>query len=128
MGFRSNRFAWISHNRRDVPDGLCILHSCIDSKSCCNPAHLRAGTQFENVQDTITQGRGGGAKISGEFNKNSKLTNEMVLEIRQKYSTGMFTYKNLAIMFNMNFTSIGDIVTGYTWKHLLPNQGADKRF
>lgn len=35
---------------------LNVLHSC-DNRSCINPAHLREGTQAENVQDSIARNR-----------------------------------------------------------------------
>lgn len=34
-----------------------VLHFC-DRKMCCNPAHLRAGTQQDNVDDMIAKQRG----------------------------------------------------------------------
>jgi hypothetical protein len=39
-----------------IPEGKFILHSC-DNPPCCNPDHLRAGTQAENVQDRKDRGR-----------------------------------------------------------------------
>lgn len=33
-----------------------VLHLC-DVRSCCNPAHLKVGTQRENVRDAIAKGR-----------------------------------------------------------------------
>jgi hypothetical protein len=33
-----------------------VLHSC-DFRPCCNPAHLRAGTHKENMQDRNARGR-----------------------------------------------------------------------
>lgn len=33
-----------------IPEGKNILHSC-DNPKCCNPAHLRSGTQQENMED-----------------------------------------------------------------------------
>lgn len=39
-----------------IPEGLYILHSC-DNRSCVNPAHLRAGTNQENIQEAYDKGR-----------------------------------------------------------------------
>lgn len=33
-----------------------VLHLC-DVRPCCNPAHLKIGTQMENVHDCIRKGR-----------------------------------------------------------------------
>ncbi len=43
---------------------LLVLHSC-DNRKCVNPAHLREGTQLENVRDMVTRGR---ANMSGLMN------------------------------------------------------------
>lgn len=39
-----------------VPKGYVVMHSC-DVKACCNPAHLSAGTQAENVQQGVERRR-----------------------------------------------------------------------
>lgn len=39
-----------------IPEGMNILHEC-DNRRCCNPDHLRTGTQAENVQDAMHKGR-----------------------------------------------------------------------
>lgn len=39
-----------------IPTGMYVLHSC-DEKRCVNPAHLRIGTQQENIHDMDSRGR-----------------------------------------------------------------------
>lgn len=39
-----------------IPQGALILHSC-DNPGCVNPAHLRAGTQSENILEAFAKGR-----------------------------------------------------------------------
>ena len=39
-----------------IPTGLVVMHTC-DEPRCVNPAHLVAGTQAENVRDSIQKGR-----------------------------------------------------------------------
>lgn len=51
----AHRFAYVLANG-PVPDGLFVLHSC-DVPLCVNPAHLRAGTQRENMDEMIAKGR-----------------------------------------------------------------------
>lgn len=49
----THRLAWsLSHN---AEPSLNILHSC-HNRPCCNPQHLREGTQKENMQDAIERG------------------------------------------------------------------------
>ena len=39
-----------------IPAGLHVLHNC-DNPACCNPAHLRIGTQSENMFECYEKGR-----------------------------------------------------------------------
>ncbi len=39
-----------------IPEGAYALHSC-DNPPCCNPNHLRWGTQAENMHDAASRGR-----------------------------------------------------------------------
>jgi hypothetical protein len=39
-----------------IPEGQWVLHHC-DNPPCCNPLHLYAGTQRQNIHDAIARGR-----------------------------------------------------------------------
>ncbi len=39
-----------------IPRTLQVLHVC-DEPRCCNPAHLRLGTQQDNINDAISRNR-----------------------------------------------------------------------
>lgn len=40
----------------EIPEGKIVRHQC-HRKTCCNPEHLRVGTQKENIADMISAGR-----------------------------------------------------------------------
>lgn len=51
----AHRLAYVAAHGR-VPSGKLVLHSC-DNPPCCNPGHLRAGTQADNMDDMAARGR-----------------------------------------------------------------------
>lgn len=63
-----------------IPNGMVIMHSC-DNPSCCNPAHLKIGTQNDNIQDMVSKKR----NVSLSKEKASKFSTEIINEIRSKY-------------------------------------------
>jgi len=71
--FLAHRAAWSVHNDKPIPKGMHILHSC-DNPPCCNPLHLRAGSNAENVRDSVVRGR-----HSGKFHK---IPSEAIAELR----------------------------------------------
>lgn len=52
----THRFSWELHNGRKLVKGEHVLHSC-NNPPCCNPAHLRAGTHQENMEEAQRHGR-----------------------------------------------------------------------
>lgn len=93
----------------------CILHSC-DNPPCCNPAHLRAGTQAENMRDMV--GRKRSNKARGEASGRAKLTAVQVKDIRERYMLDEVTQSYLAKMFGVSTLAINSIVRRKTWQHV----------
>jgi hypothetical protein len=46
---------WLATGEEIV--GFIVRHFVCDNPPCCNPAHLKRGTQKDNVQDAIRKGR-----------------------------------------------------------------------
>ena len=51
----THRLAWVLANGVPIPEGMSVLHSC-DNKICCEPSHLRIGTQADNMRDYVERG------------------------------------------------------------------------
>ena len=50
------RLAWKLANKKSIPKGLVIRHTC-DNRGCVNPFHLLIGTQKDNHNDMVSRGR-----------------------------------------------------------------------
>jgi len=116
---RTHRFSFMIHHNRNINTNMYILHSC-DNRKCCNPYHLREGTQKENVADAINRNRWIGAPTDkkGEENGSSKLMEQQVIEIRQKYISHKYPQYKLADEYGVSKTLIGNIIRKECWKHI----------
>ena len=96
-----------------------IMHLC-NNTNCCNPEHLKIGTNKENSQHMVDCGRSNsGMHMNyGETSGCSKLTNKKVLEIRNKYNTNKYTQKQLADEYKVSSCAISDVVNKKTWYHI----------
>lgn len=56
--------------------------------------------------------------FNGEKSVHSKLTNQDVLDIREKYATGNYSQSQLAEPFGMSRRHIGDILNRVCWRHI----------
>lgn len=66
-----------------IPEGKQVLHKC-DNPPCCNEAHLRLGTNDDNVVDRTVKDR----SAKGEAHPRSKLTAADMLEIQRRLAAG----------------------------------------
>lgn len=108
----AHRYSYELH-KGPISDGLFVCHTC-DNRQCVNPDHLFLGTLQDNVDDMWSKDRG----KRGENHPSSYLKEKDILSIRQLYSTGSFSYKQLAEKFNSTMGTIRDCIKNYTWSHL----------
>jgi hypothetical protein len=120
---KTHRVAWMMHNKCLVPDGLDILHSCVGNTRCCNPEHLRPGTDADNSGDKMAQGRNFIPRVKGERHGMSKLKEEQIIEIRKLHATGKYRQKDIGEMFGVTRSMISYVVNGKNWTHLKPLDG-----
>lgn len=108
---RAARVSWfLSYGK--MPDGF-ICHTC-ENKFCTNPLHLFVGDAKQNSRDLVEKR----LQLYGEKNGSSKLTKENILNIRKLAINGTSS-KELAIVYNVAFSTIRRILTNKTWKHVL---------
>lgn len=99
-----------------IPYGLGALHTC-DNPPCCNPRHLWAGTQKDNMRDMIAKGRNHIIAFgSGEDASNSRLTESDILAIR----SSELPYRTLANRYAVAIGHIQSIRRNKTWKCVAP--------
>ena len=118
LSFKGVRYVVLVHRlfwfacMGDIPDGLQIDHinrNKLDNQLC----NLRIVTPQENLKhrDLSNQPK-------GEQQRNSKLTRNEVLEIRDLYAYGYGTYETIGKLYKVNLVTIHDIVRRVTWKHI----------
>ena len=109
---RIHRFSYEFFKGKITP-GLFVMHSC-DNRKCVNPDHLSLGTHQDNMDDAVNKGR----MQQGEDRYCAKLTEEEVLQIYKDYKNGKMDQYRLAEKYNVKQTTIQQITSGHTWKHI----------
>lgn len=108
----AHRYALELKLGRKLNEGEHALHSC-DVRACVNPAHLRAGSQFDNQHDAMDHGR----HTRGEMQGLSKLREHQVVEIRRLREDGE-TLKIIANQFGVSIGLVWFICKRKYWKHV----------
>lgn len=106
--WRAHRLSWAVHNR-DLRPNEVVCHKC-DVPLCINPRHLFVGTYADNNADTHAKGR---APL-GENHKNSKLTADIVRQIR----TSAESHATLGRRFGVTKEAIIAVRKRLVWRHI----------
>lgn len=85
-----------------IPLNNAICHKC-DNRACVRPGHLFPGTQSENLLDACAKGRGPLQKLNEDDVRH-------IVRLSDQY-----TYQELADMFGVSKSNIGEIMRGSTW-------------
>lgn len=123
---RVSRLVWEMVNG-PIPDGLNVLHHC-DNPPCvgastdASVSHLFLGTHQDNARDRAAKGRNAYALhpervCRGSRNPNSKLTEEIVEEIKRRVRSGERTV-DVARAFKLNPAKISNMMAGRIWPHV----------
>lgn len=132
---------WLA-GKFDLESPLYVLHSC-DNRLCVNPAHLRPGTQKENIGDACRRGRmifqtdpsrivrgddhparrnpdlrrRMSERQAGEQSHRAKLTEADVRKIFDMRAQRM-TQDEIASSFSISREQVGNILRRKAWGHL----------
>lgn len=98
----------------NIPSQLNILHSC-DNPPCCNPYHLRPGTQKDNILDCKSKGRM--VTLRGSQCARAIITEQIVRSARRLRRDGV-KLKDIASLFGCKPPVLSMAINRKTWKHV----------
>lgn len=117
-----HRLMWVLHNKKEVPEGEVVRHTCKQNRACINPDHLITGTPKQNVHDSINQGTF--VITRGEDRSTAKLTEKAVRKIRELRGPTQtteecgYSYADLGKMFGVSGGLIWAVTKHKQWKHV----------
>lgn len=99
----------------EIDPDIFVMHSC-DNPPCCNPRHLNAGTNDDNMADMVAKGRGKSGDVRGEDHGMARLTEDNVRHILATRSQR--NGAALARQYGVTTSMICRIRTGRAWTHI----------
>jgi hypothetical protein len=110
------------HERIYYYRGHPSKHSCIECDKQAAHWTWMHDTDDENIFNyeprCISHHRLYDKMSEGEKNGRAKLTEEDVIEIREKYASGKYSQVNLAYIYGVHQSHISRIVNNGEWKHI----------
>lgn len=107
----AHRAAYAIDRGEKVQLGVVIMHRC-DNRACCNPRHLRAGTQADNMRDMFAKGRDGDTRNFGEEGGRCKITDRQVDEIISLSEVPGWSHARIGLRFGIGATQVRRILCG----------------
>ena len=89
----------------DIPEGLFVLHRCHNS-TCVNPRHLYTGTQFENMQQMVRDGR---------HYKKARYQPKVTWAIADAIRADIRPQEQIAHEYGISRSTVSNIKNGRTW-------------
>jgi hypothetical protein len=108
----AHRLAW-EWEHGPIPPGLFCCHKC-DVPACVRVDHLFLGTPADNIHDSMRKGR----FIQGERQGASKLRADQVRAIRERYSAGGISQRELAAEYGISQQHVGTLIKLRAWGHV----------
>lgn len=117
-----------AHHHGSVRTDRLVCHSC-DNPPCCNPAHLFLGTPLDNSTDMVKKKRQAvgdtcGVRLHpetrprGTAHHHSKLTSEIVIQMRALHASGKMTPLQIQTKFSVSSGAVWAVIHRRTWRHL----------
>ena len=112
----AHRIAWELHHKIELRSSkVKIRHSC-DNRPCCNPRHLKRGSQKQNIRDMFRRGRRPKDMNVGVNNGRARLDEVKVKAIRILLRS--ITVYALSKSLKIPRTTLWSIKNRVTWRHV----------
>lgn len=103
-------------------DGKLEVNHLDGDKSNNNVSNLEWSSNRENIAHAVDSG----IRPRGENHYRSKLKRQDIIAIRAAYESGQETYKQLAARFCVSPATIGSVVNGEHWSHIIDMTSTDR--